>query len=59
MWIYYLDVENKSSKNYQRPKEKEACAIIKNLRINENNSASIKKSIFRDKKIFGDYVLYF
>ncbi len=57
--IYYLDVKNKSSKNYRRPREKEVCAIIKNFRINEDNSESIKKSSFRNKQIFGDYVLYF
>lgn len=57
--IYYLDVENKSSKNYFKPKEKEVCAIIKNFKINEDKSESIKKSNFRNKKIFGDYVLYF
>ena len=57
--IYYLDVENKSSKNYLGPKEKEVCAIIKNFKINEDKSESIKKSNFRNKKVFGDYVLYF
>ena len=57
--IYYLDVKNKSSKNYRRPREKEVCAIIKNFRINEDNSESIKKSNFRNKQIFGDYILYY
>ena len=57
--IYYLDVTNKSSKNYNKFKEIEVCAIIKNYKISENNLDSIKKNNLKNNKIFGDYVLYF
>ena len=57
--LYYLDVKNKSSKHYQKFKGKEVCAIIKNYNINENDSKSIKRSNLKNKKIFGDYILYF
>ena len=57
--LYYLDVKNKSSKHYQKFKSKEVCAIIKNYNINENDSKSIKRSNLKNKKVFGDYVLYF
>lgn len=57
--IYYLDVTNKSSKNYDKFKGVEVCAIIKNYNLSEDNLNSIKKNNLKNNKLFGDYVLYF
>ena len=57
--MYYLNVQNQSSKYHNETKTDNLCAIIKNYLIEDGRVESKKIYKFKNQKKYGDYVLFF